>query len=161
MKKYIASVFVLGVACVLTCALGCNANKNGTVPVTVTVTYNGQPVEEAVVVFAPEEQTGTAANGATNEKGVAKLSSFVKNDGAKPGKYLVTIEKVTMVEERDPNNEDLILNQEVTYHVPAIYGNRAQSGLTAEVTDGKKNEFTFELDDSRNDEEVKSSTSID
>ena len=163
MKEYAMNKFILslGALCLLCACFGCSGNKNGTVPVTVTVTYNGQPVEEAVVVFAPEDPSGTAANGATNAKGVTKMSSFVVNDGAKPGKYTVTIEKVTMEEERDPKNEDHILKTNATYHVPAVYGSREQSGLTAEVVAKKKNEFTFELDDSRKDEQVKSTTSID
>lgn len=156
------------ILCVLSAVLtlsfisGCKGNANGTVPVDVTVTYNGSPVHEAIVVFVPEDmQNGTAANGATNEKGVAKLSSFEKNDGAKPGKYLVSIEKVTMEEVRDPKNEDNILENKVTYHIPQIYGVREQSGLTAEVIAGQKNSLTFELDDSRKDEVVKVSTAID
>ena len=141
---------------------GCKGNANGTVPVSVTVTYNGSPVDEAVVVFYPEDpQTGTAANGATDAKGFVKMSSFEKGDGAKPGKYNVTVEKVSMEEVRDPKNEDRILETKVTHYVPAIYSSEKQSGLTAEVVAGQKNAFVFELDDSKNGEEVKNETSID
>ncbi len=155
------NLFLLLALALPLCICGCGGNKNGTVPVVVTVTYNGSPVDEAVVVFAPENADGYAANGATDKSGVVKLSSFTKNDGAKPGKYLVTIEKVSMEEVRDPKNEDHILETKVTHYIPEVYGSRTQSGLTAEVVAGKKNVFTFELDDSRSGETTKNDTSID
>lgn len=156
-KKYFLSlILVLPLSFV-----GCGGNPNGTVPVTVNVTYNGKPVEEAVVVFAPEASDGMAANGATDKSGSVKMSTFTKNDGAKPGKYLVTIEKATLEEVRDPDNPDLIVESNVTYFIPQIYGSRTQSGLTAEVIDGKKNVFNFDLDDSKSGEEVENASSID
>ncbi|MCF0234086.1 MAG: hypothetical protein HUK22_03810 [Thermoguttaceae bacterium] len=150
---------VVGAAAIST---GCGKNKNGTVPVSVKITYNGSPVEEAVVVFRGEDPAQTPASGATDRGGVAKLSSFEPKDGAKPGKYLVTVEKAELVEERDPNDPtgDRILSSETVYHIPKNYGNAGTSGLTAEVVAGKKNSFEFNLDDSNADAEAETDVGI-
>ncbi len=153
----ISLIFCLALG--LTFGAGCKKNVHGTVPVTVKVTYNGKPIHEAVVVFSSAQ--GNSSSGATNEKGEAKLSAFEKNDGAIPDSYVVTIDKSELKEERDPDNPDRILKSETIYHIPAVYGDRKTSELTAEVVKGKKNVFTFDLDDSRADEEIKNETSID
>ncbi len=157
MSKFQYAIF-MGLCFVLSlgilCGTGCKKNLHGTVPVTVKVMYNNAPVAEAVVVF----QGGDApASGSTNSNGVAVLSSFEPKDGAKPGKYNVTVSKVELKETRDPKDPmgDRILKSETIYHIPAVYGNAQMSELKAEVVAGKKNTFTFELDDKRKDAKVK------
>ncbi|MDO5308752.1 MAG: hypothetical protein Q4G03_04600 [Planctomycetia bacterium] len=162
MLKRFVFLTVLSLALCCTVTTGCGKNKHGTVPVTVTVTYNGKPVDEAVVVFT-SETTGDFSSGATNKSGVAKLSAYEPNDGAKPGVYVVTIDKSELKEERDPNDPmgDRILKSETIFHIPAVYGNVKTSGLTAEVVEGKKNSFVFNLDDSNPNEVVPNEFSIE
>lgn len=130
--------------CFLTLLSGCQNNPHGTVDVSVEVIYNGEPISEAVVVFRGE----TPATGATNDKGFTRLSSFQKNDGAKPGFYKVTIEKVMMDIQYAPEGGTIIKN-ETKFLIPAVYGNPETSELTAVVDAKRKNHFVFQLDDSR------------
>jgi len=64
-----------------------------TVPVTVVVSYKGEPVGGATVVFIPKNGP-RAAVGRTDASGRARLTSFTTGDGAVPGSYTVTIDKV-------------------------------------------------------------------
>jgi hypothetical protein len=67
------------------------------VPVTVTVTLNGAPVENARVAFVPATRGGLNAVGQTDATGRARLSTLERGDGAAPGRYLVTIDKLQAV----------------------------------------------------------------
>ncbi|MDO5553485.1 MAG: hypothetical protein Q4G68_06960 [Planctomycetia bacterium] len=131
-------------SCLLLLLTGCHDNPHGTVPVTVKVEYNGQPISEAVVVFRGD----IPASGATNDNGIARLSSFQRNDGAVPGAYKVTIEKVMMDIQYAPEGGTIIKN-ETKFLIPAVYGNPETSELSAEVDAKGRNHFTFQLDDSR------------
>ena len=77
-------------------------SANGVVPVTVTATLDDRPAEGALVVLIPEDPNGTPAFGVVGKKGVAKPSSIVRGDGAKPGKYFVAIERVATEENPAP-----------------------------------------------------------
>jgi hypothetical protein len=52
----------------------------------------GVPVANAWVVFNPKDVGGHEANAPTNADGSFRLSTFGKEDGAIPGKYVVTVE---------------------------------------------------------------------
>ncbi|WP_425400329.1 carboxypeptidase-like regulatory domain-containing protein [Aeoliella sp.] len=57
-------------------------------------TIDGQPLQEASVTFVrSDESGGRAAFGVTDEKGVAKLTTYSPNDGVPPGKYNVVVIK--------------------------------------------------------------------
>lgn len=82
-------------------AFGCGAKSSSltTVPVSGHVTYNGSPVDGAVVAFSPKEGgTGFAASGTTNSEGQYKLVTYESAakplTGAVPGEYVVTITKI-------------------------------------------------------------------
>jgi hypothetical protein len=60
--------------------------------VTGTVTLDGQPVGDAVVVFNPDGG-GQVATGLTDSGGKFKMGTLKKGDGVRPGKYRVTVTK--------------------------------------------------------------------
>ena len=75
------------------CGPSLPAGARPTEPVTVTVTYNGQPVEGATVTFISQDADPVAAYGRTDAQGVAKMKTYVEGDGAVLGKHKVTINK--------------------------------------------------------------------
>jgi hypothetical protein len=106
-------------------------------PVAVTVTFQGQPVEGAVVMFAPRAAPGRPASGKTEADGKVMLTTFDRGDGAVPGTYRVTISK-THVDEPGPQAEPRHL-------LPLEYASPETSALMAEVVAAGPNEFAFEL----------------
>jgi hypothetical protein len=147
--------------------VGCGGEEGikGLVNATGTVTYQGTSVDGATIMFTPVGE-GHAASGRTDATGKFQLTTMRANDGALPGKYKVTVSKS---ESLDPASQ--ITAEEMAqmvaggkgapagptagkgkasgmkYHVPKKYANPAESDLTAEVTDGGTNDFTFELVD--------------
>ena len=59
-------------------------------PVSGTVTYNGKPLEKGKISFVPEDPKNVGASGAI-ENGSYTLSTGGQDDGARAGKYKVTI----------------------------------------------------------------------
>ena len=59
-------------------------------PVSGTVTYNGKPLEKGTISFVPDDPKGVGATGAI-ENGSYTLSTGGNSDGARAGKYKVTI----------------------------------------------------------------------
>ncbi len=124
-----------------------------TVVATGTVTYHGQPVGDATVVFAPEGP-GRAATGRTDAKGRFQLTTLVPGDGALCGKYRVTVFK-TDVAGGMSEEESLAYVQKhgrpptVTTKemLPVKYKTAETSGLSAEVVTGGRNDFSFDLVD--------------
>ena len=135
----------------------------GTTAVTGTVTLDGQPVEGASVSFSPKSADGRAAAGKTDASGHFALTTIAAGDGAMPGSYGVTVTKTSggkpamtgppdasaTPEERAAYMASVQEMQkaprEITDLLPVKYKTVADSGLTAEVKKGGKNEFTFEL----------------
>ena len=158
-------LLVLAGLCV---CVGCggNAGIKGLVNVTGTVNYQGKPVDGATVSFAPEG-TGRAASGRTDASGKFRLTTLNENDGALPGKYKVSVSKVENLDAASQlTAEDMAKmvgggkaapsgptpskggqSGGIKHHVPEKYETPDKSGLTAEVTDGGANDFTFDLVD--------------
>src|SRR5438067_3375069 len=65
-----------------------------TYPVKGKVLVNGQPAQECQVAlnWSKDEKRPATPQGLTNENGEFQLTSFVSNDGAPEGEYVVTIE---------------------------------------------------------------------
>ena len=76
-------------------AAGCGPSRPTTMPVEGVVTLDGEPVEGASVMFAPEDG-GRPALGVTDKGGKFALKTFEPGDGALPGKHQVTVRKVEM-----------------------------------------------------------------
>jgi len=138
----------------------------GTTAVTGTVTLDGQPVEGAGVSFSPKSADGRAAAGKTDASGRFSLTTVTSGDGAMPGSYAVAVSKTSgggsaapVLTPQDPASmseeeraafmasvqESQKASAEIKDELPAKYKSAATSGLTAEVKQGEKNDFTFEL----------------
>jgi hypothetical protein len=132
---------------------GKGSSIDGVVPVSGNVTYQGEPVEGAIVTFLPQG-TQRAATGRTDASGQYKLTTLEAEDGAMPGDYQVTIAKTEVSGTRDTEDDTPppvfdsglppIYSKEL---VPVKYKNVQTSGLTAQVSDSGTNEFSFNLED--------------
>jgi hypothetical protein len=125
---------------------GCTRSQQGpaTVEVTGTVTYEGQPIDGANVIFHPangSDQT-LASQALTDKNGRFELSTHVGGGkfktGIVPGNYAVTIKKLdtAAIANTLAPPKDLLPNR---------YGSPKTSGLTAKVADDQENEFQFAL----------------
>ena len=129
-----------------------------TVPVSGTVTYQGQPVVGAQVAFVAEGAP-RAATGRTDEQGSYQLTTFRENDGAVVGNHTVTIsmpDERFSGEEMDASDPGEAYGAAMTAAaggpqagmrggIPARYGDPRGSGLTAEVTADGPHEINFQL----------------
>ena len=116
--------------------MGCG--QSPTVPVSGTVTLNGQPAADAEVIFTPSQ--GRVASGATNAEGRFALSTNKSGDGAVPGDH-----KVTIVEYYPPGKPPPMTSGGPPSRFPAQYMEVSQTPLTAKVERGGKNEFQFDV----------------
>jgi hypothetical protein len=115
--------------------VGCGQSE--TVPVTGTVTLNGQPATEAEVLFTPTK--GRMASGQTDAAGKFTLSTNKPGDGAVPGEH-----KVTIVQYYPPGKAPP-MGGGPPPRFPAIYAEVSQTPLKATVERGAKNDFTFDM----------------
>jgi hypothetical protein len=162
---------LLAVAVIVGCAQ--QSDRPKTLKASGTVTYNGSPVEGAVVTFSPTGVGGHAASGTTDASGNFRLSTFESGDGAVPGSYAVSVSKTeggaqpdagvaggggqdydAIYEAMEKQGVDVMgsgegakAEAEAKDLLPAKYKNPTESGLTAEVTEGGNNTFTFALED--------------
>ncbi len=114
-----------------------------TAPVRGTVIYNGKPLPYGSVSFQPA--AGLPAVGRIQSDGSFTLTTYSNGDGAIIGSHKVAIIATEIdagaTPPADPHGE-MPPPKSV---IPAKYASYATSGLTAEVVGGKKNEFTFTL----------------
>ena len=138
---------------------GCNGaslpeGARPTYPTTVTVTYNGAPVEGATVTFVDSGTPPAPSYGLTDAQGVAKMKTSYA-DGAVAGEHKVSITKqetlggAPSVDQDSPEYDPYAADAPTTIKdlLPAKYGSIVTSGLTAPVTESGPNEFKFELTD--------------
>lgn len=156
-----AVMFVMAVSLVfVSFAGGCQRGptRPKTVPVDVTVSYKDKLVSGATVVFVPKGGPRGAV-GRTDAQGRAKLMTFVAGDGAMPGSYRVTIDK--LLDEAGPAGktqeeyEAFWKTQKngpaglppLKCELPWKYGQIEKTELTAEVSEEGKNSLRFDLVD--------------
>ena len=138
-------------------AAGCNESRYPpTFPTTGVVSIDGAPIERATVSFLPLDGQHPA-NGITDVEGRYLLSTFNKNDGARPGNFAVIIQKFPYVEiettpEGTPYNPDDETDtvrtrapKRSTYLLPKKYAFPEQSGFSATVSADRLNTFDFSL----------------
>jgi hypothetical protein len=130
-------------------------------PVSGSVTYNGQPLEKGKISFIPDDPKNIGASG-TIEKGSYTLSTGGQNDGARAGKYKVTISakedsvaKAKADFARDNKGQDpgylpgrylAAAESKAKSLIPAGYGDSTTTNLTAEVKE-QSNSIDFKLSD--------------
>ena len=147
--------------CLACCALlaGCRGGTSNpaTVPVTGTVTLNGEAVEGATVTFTGEGSP-RPATGTTDAQGKFSLTSFEPDDGAAPGDYAITITKYADTagganpDEVDTTSPDAMYGDGgpdaggPKNALPAKYEVMTNTPLKETVTAGEDNNFTFNLD---------------
>lgn len=157
---------LLAIAASAVLVSGC-AKDTGHRKTTGVVTYNGEPVEGATVVFIPSVQGGASGSAMTDAQGAYSATSGSVGEGLLPGEYKVTISKREVVVDEDQAAYEA---GEITYEelqerkygggqlsgvgaageslVPEIYSNAAATPLTITVTDdAAKNKFDFDLKD--------------
>lgn len=127
-------------------AAGCGKD-DGRIAVSGTVTLKGEPLKDGSIRFEPKENQGTE-NGAPIANGQFTLD---RNDGLKPGKYLVRItsgDGVTRIgSEEDaagPGGNTNIVSEDL---IPLEWGQ--QSTQVVEVKAGQPNEFKFDIPNAR------------
>jgi hypothetical protein len=129
---------------------GCGQPNRGTVPVTVEIQYDGKPVSEASITLLNSE--GKYAVGTTDVSGIARIFTYIPNDGAIPGHYQVSVDKHETIFPDTPVSaaDDTGSSQgeiKHVYHIPKKYADISTSGLSLEVVKGKQNHFLFQLND--------------
>jgi hypothetical protein len=117
----------------------CGPSGPRPVPVSGTVTVDGQPMAGASVMFMPQSE-GRPGVGVTDEAGKFRLTSGSSQEGVLPGPYKVTVtlHKVTgFVTDKDGLSGGIApggIHEQ--WLVPQRYSRPQTSGLTAEVRDG-------------------------
>ena len=117
--------------------------------VTGTVTYLGQPLANATVVFLPERPGVRSASGITDQNGRFELMSDIPGDGAVLGKHRVTItarapDQPLTAEQQLALQSTGISPPPAKALIPEKFFRFDTSGLTAEVKSGA-NTSNFDL----------------
>jgi len=160
MNARLARLFHVLVTASLVLSAGCGKPKvtvPKTYPVSIKITYHGQPVEGANVTLVPQEQSGRGASGTTDANGVAKMGPPGLADGAVPGKYWVTVAKIeggqsstaTTPEEfyKQQESQGAVPPSSPKHVLPTKYLSAQTSGLECVVTEQADQQFQFDLTD--------------
>jgi hypothetical protein len=128
-------------------------------PALITVTQEGEPLEEATVMLIPEDSAlmQWGPSGITDESGIAEMKTNAKYKGAPLGKYTVTVMKRERephphpewagLSETDPNYRQFVQIARMLKHydlVESHFGSVANSPLRIEVSAGQK-EYTVDV----------------
>lgn len=105
-----SGVFIFAACWLGLCVLGCGGGKSGSrsglAKAGGVVTYNGSPVENAVLEFRPSDgATNSMAVGRTDAAGKFTLMTDRPGDGAVPGKYKVVVKKQEQTIDGIPRSE--------------------------------------------------------
>lgn len=159
----VAALFSLG--CLIGCGGGSDAEGGGkhkTYPVTGSVTYNGGPLVDAIVSFAPEDKKAKlpTATDTTDNEGKFSLTTYDYDDGAAAGKFKVVITK-SMVEAAgaddvpddehgdddggDASGHDSAAAKRSKSMIPETYSSYNSTPLSVEVTADGPNNFKLEI----------------
>jgi len=162
MKAISTRFFVLVAASMLGLVLssGCGKARTAvpkTYPVSIKITYHGQPVEGATVTLVPQDQSGRGASGITDTSGFAKMTLPGLAEGAVPGKYWVVVAKVEGSQNITATTPEEFYKQQQSgasgvptspkHLLPAKYLSAQSSGLQCEVTEQENQVFEFDLTD--------------
>ncbi|MCF0234112.1 MAG: carboxypeptidase regulatory-like domain-containing protein [Thermoguttaceae bacterium] len=166
-------LFVCAVVLAAFCAISCGCKKGGLaglVQFTGVVTYNGEPVGDVQLTFAPDGggENARSALAKTAEDGTFTAMTLSPNDGILPGTYKITARKMTegtSIEEAsgkktgggsEGDDETLsdaetakysYLKDEVENVLPMKYASPYTSGLTVTIEKGGVKDFKIELTD--------------
>lgn len=119
----------------------CGDGRPTRVAVTGEVTYHGQPVKDAQVMFMPKG--GRPALGVTDAEGRFMMTSFSVGDGAVCGEHIVCISKTVP----DPNGDPRLPYARTLPVLPQRYASYTSSPFKATVTATGPNDFHFDVTD--------------
>jgi hypothetical protein len=157
MRKAVITLILCGFA------IGCGGSDSKAppepvFPVTGVISFNGAPVVGADVTFLSADGGDRSAFGRTNDAGEYQLTTFSANDGAVPGRYVVTITKIASTapevpaadvesEAYDPPGvgESTSPAEPAKSELPERYADQTTSGLTAMVQEIESNSIDFTL----------------
>jgi hypothetical protein len=132
-------------------AAGCTADvenpaRPAVAPAEGVVTYQGEPLDGATVVFIPSGGSHGAA-GVTDERGRFAVAAFPPDPGAVPGKYTVIITKTQEEVEPEGKYEDVVYGRYAPAEsvIPARYSDPKASQLAAEVLLEGTTDIKFDL----------------
>lgn len=136
--------FLLAVAVVIV-SLGCEQQTGPqTYPATGTVTLNGTPVADALVVFTPRNsdgQSALASQAQTDAEGRFEMRTYLGEDdykvGIQPGEYVVTVTKLEVVQD---------MRRQPKHLLPRKYSLPATTDLVASVAEAAANDFELALE---------------
>ncbi|MDR2642608.1 MAG: carboxypeptidase-like regulatory domain-containing protein [Planctomycetaceae bacterium] len=152
-KKFSLSFKISLITIFISLLLGCSgSNISGLVPCEGTVQINGQPVENANVIFSPKT-SGRSAGGMTDNKGFYKLHTNVEV-GVLPGEYHVTIVKSVPATEKDAQliREMQTAAEQNDGVVPSAFDNAVVNfkSLTGKYDNQKTSDLTVVIPDKGN-----------
>ncbi len=135
---------LMGWLCFVAMSMGCSggvdkskANRPITALANGVITYNGKPLDGALIVFVPDASGGTSAAAVSNSKGEFTAMAFSPEQGAVPGKYTVTVSKMLepAVEQPDESGHDAPVAKVVKPKslIPIKYSQSKTSTLKVEV----------------------------
>jgi hypothetical protein len=138
----------IGLVCWLSGCGGGGGDTPDMYTTTGVVTYNGEPVAGANVVFHPieDDRGGRPATGVTNEAGEFSLRMFGQ-EGAVPGDYKVTVVIPPPMTEATDESVYAEPTGEEESPIPRIYTTVLETPLTATITENGENNFPFTLED--------------
>lgn len=128
---------------------GCSGSDSGEslgASVSGTVTYNGNPVEGAMVTFRPASEGAQGAFARTDAEGKYELSSSAAaTSGVVPGEYNVTVTKTEVGESNVASEED------PDYNPYATGQTKPKSVLPKKYADAKTSDLQFTVSGGEND----------
>jgi hypothetical protein len=145
--------FVIVGAIATGCGGGANSPRfvpaSNVVPVSGTLTYQGNPLAFYQVTFTPKEGGGHSASGRTDESGKFKLGTNVPGDGANVGTYIVSAAYSGPPVEDDSASKVLTTEPEKlpkpSVEIPKEYKSATTSKLTQEVPAGGLTDLKIDL----------------
>lgn len=145
------SVMMRGCFCALLLAIvpGCTGGDPGepldpTVPVSGTVTLDGNPLASATVTFVPQG-SGTECIGSTDDSGKYTLRQPHGAEGAPVGNYKVAISQFLRGDGTPLPEDGAGEGGVATESLPPRYSDPLETILTASVPEGGSDAINFEL----------------
>ena len=161
MHKFISNVALFFVISGLVVLQGCGGNSLGTVPVSGTVTLDGNSISGVTVSFAPTGTEGREAYGTTDTGGrfVLTVPGTTTGSGTVPAEYRVTFSKMSDPLEgvdtsgMDSDEADAEIRRRFPRGLPVAvslipdkYSDRTATDIAPVTVERRgKNNFTFEL----------------
>ena len=151
--KYLRMVVV---SLCLLFALGCSESSSieGLVTAKGVVTHNGTPLEGATIQLHPTEG-GRPVFANSGEQGAFELFTMRPGDGAKPGKYHVTVAKSEVVGAMTDEEYERYVDREGREPPPAEkkslipekYASKDTSEMTVTISDSGEENLEIKLED--------------